>query len=223
MPVFPRVTTVASILTWILMQLDSPSPSPILHSLFHISEYFRSEICLYIEAEAELLSAIVAFFSKLGITSSDVGVKISNRKVLQEVLGRSVIPESSFAAVCVIVDKIEKIPRAEVEKELTALGLPVSFRAFDRTGTLRAICGGGRYDKLLSTFGGVDTPACGFGFGDAVIVKSTVGSSSCNALVSCPARTCTRVQISLSEGGLRIGEGDSFRLGFSLPAHAKEQ
>lgn len=33
------------------------------------------------QAEAELLSAIVAFFSKLGITSSDVGIKISNRKV----------------------------------------------------------------------------------------------------------------------------------------------
>lgn len=45
------------------------------------------------------------------------------------------------------------------------------MQAFDREGKLRAICGGGRYDKLLSTFGGDDTPACGFGFGDAVIVE----------------------------------------------------
>jgi ATP phosphoribosyltransferase regulatory subunit HisZ len=45
------------------------------------------------------------------------------------------------------------------------------LQAFDREGKLRAICGGGRYDKLLSTFGGDDTPACGFGFGDAVIVE----------------------------------------------------
>ena len=36
---------------------------------------------------------------------------------------------------------------------------------------MRAICGGGRYDRLLSTFGGKDVPACGFGFGDAVIVE----------------------------------------------------
>ena len=45
------------------------------------------------------------------------------------------------------------------------------FEAFDRSAGLRAICGGGRYDHLLSTFGGKDIPACGFGFGDAVIVE----------------------------------------------------
>ena len=45
------------------------------------------------------------------------------------------------------------------------------FQGFDRQGKLRAICGGGRYDRLLSTFGGDDVPACGFGFGDAVIVE----------------------------------------------------
>lgn len=45
------------------------------------------------------------------------------------------------------------------------------FEAFDRQGVLRAIAGGGRYDKLLETFGGDPTPAAGFGFGDAVIVE----------------------------------------------------
>lgn len=35
----------------------------------------------------------------------------------------------------------------------------------------RAICGGGRYDRLLSAYGGEDQPMCGFGFGDAVIVE----------------------------------------------------
>ena len=43
------------------------------------------------------------------------------------------------------------------------------FEAHDRTGEFRAICGGGRYDKLLSTLGGKDLPATGFGFGDMVI------------------------------------------------------
>ena len=32
----------------------------------------------------------------------------------------------------------------------------------------RAICGGGRYDSLLSAFGGETVPAVGFGFGDVV-------------------------------------------------------
>ena len=47
----------------------------------------------------------------------------------------------------------------------------IVFEAFDRKGELRAIAGGGRYDKLLETFGGDTTPAAGFGFGDAVIVE----------------------------------------------------
>ena len=45
------------------------------------------------------------------------------------------------------------------------------FEGFDRAGQLRAICGGGRYDRLLGTFGGADAPCAGFGFGDAVIVE----------------------------------------------------
>ncbi len=45
------------------------------------------------------------------------------------------------------------------------------FEGFDREGKLRAICGGGRYDRLLGTFGGEDQPMAGFGFGDAVIVE----------------------------------------------------
>ena len=45
------------------------------------------------------------------------------------------------------------------------------FEGFDREGKLRAICGGGRYDRLLGTFGGEDMPCAGFGFGDAVIVE----------------------------------------------------
>ena len=47
----------------------------------------------------------------------------------------------------------------------------IVFEAFDRGGNLRAICGGGRYDRLLSTFGGKDLPACGFGFGDMVLLE----------------------------------------------------
>ena len=48
----------------------------------------------------------------------------------------------------------------------------VVFEGFDRAGELRAICGGGRYDKLLSLYGAVsEVPACGFGFGDCVVVE----------------------------------------------------
>ena len=43
------------------------------------------------------------------------------------------------------------------------------FELFDRQGTFRAICGGGRYDTLLASLGGADLPAVGFGMGDVVL------------------------------------------------------
>ena len=188
-----------------------------------------------VEAEAELLAAITDFFTRLGITSADVGIKVSSRKVLQAVLRRFDVPDDSFAPVCVVVDKIEKLPREKVVEELAALGVKeaaidgildamamrsidqlesllgadadavsdlkllfshaeaygyrdwlvfdasvvrglsyytgVVFEGFDRAGELRAICGGGRYDKLLGALGGEDRPMVGFGFGDAVIME----------------------------------------------------
>ncbi|CAI5491591.1 unnamed protein product, partial [Closterium sp. Naga37s-1] len=195
-----------------------------------------------VEAEAELLAAVVAFFTRVGLSSKDVGIRVSNRKVLQEVVEGSGVPSDKFAAVCVVVDKRDKIGEGAVGKELAELGVEEAaarailatmnisslsqlrehmaasggqeggsaavadlerlfslaeahgfaewlefdasvvrglayytgtvFEAFDRAGELRAICGGGRYDRLLSTFGAAsDTPACGFGFGDAVIVE----------------------------------------------------
>ncbi|CAI7906747.1 unnamed protein product [Closterium sp. NIES-54] len=195
-----------------------------------------------VEAEAELLAAVVAFFTRVGLSSKDVGIRVSNRKVLQEVVEGSGVPADKFAAVCVVVDKRDKIGEGAVGRELAELGVEEAaarailatmnltslqqlrehmaasggqeggsaavadlerlfslaeahgfadwlefdasvvrglayytgtvFEAFDRAGELRAICGGGRYDRLLSTFGAAaDTPACGFGFGDAVIVE----------------------------------------------------
>ncbi|MEX2178521.1 MAG: histidine--tRNA ligase [Gemmatimonadaceae bacterium] len=45
----------------------------------------------------------------------------------------------------------------------------IVFELFDARGEFRAICGGGRYDTLLASLGGVDLPALGFGMGDVVL------------------------------------------------------
>ena len=45
----------------------------------------------------------------------------------------------------------------------------IVFELFDTRKSLRAICGGGRYDGLLKALGGVDLPALGFGMGDVVL------------------------------------------------------
>ena len=47
----------------------------------------------------------------------------------------------------------------------------IVFELFDADRTLRAICGGGRYDGLLEALGGVDLPAVGFGMGDVVLAE----------------------------------------------------
>jgi histidyl-tRNA synthetase len=46
----------------------------------------------------------------------------------------------------------------------------IVFEAFDRSATMRAIAGGGRYDNLISLFGGPSMPAAGFGMGDVVLL-----------------------------------------------------
>ena len=43
------------------------------------------------------------------------------------------------------------------------------WEVHDRKGELRAIFGGGRYDRLLGDMGGKAMPACGFGCGDVVL------------------------------------------------------
>src|SRR5947207_3545581 len=45
----------------------------------------------------------------------------------------------------------------------------IVFELFDAQRSLRAICGGGRYDTLLQEIAGVDLPCVGFGMGDVVL------------------------------------------------------
>ena len=85
------------------------------------------------------------------------------------------------------------------------------FEARDRNGELRAICGGGRYDRLLSTIGGSDMPATGFGFGDMVIMellneKKLVPelSSDCQDIVYASDESLRSVAMSVSRK-LRMG------------------
>jgi histidyl-tRNA synthetase len=76
-----------------------------------------------------------------------------------------------------VVEALEGMGLGEfVEVDLTIVrGLAyytgTVFELFDAGRTLRAICGGGRYDGLLAALGGVDLPALGFGMGDVVLAE----------------------------------------------------
>lgn len=189
-----------------------------------------------VSAEVDVVCAALTAMSKLGLTSKDVGIKINSRRILQTVIEKAGVPAEKFAPVCVIVDKLDKLSKEEVDSQLNALGLDGSvvsvitealsiksvdeiaarigethdavqdlrkffnevaaygfgdwvqfdasvvrglayytgivFEGFDRAGKFRAICGGGRYDNLLTTYGSPQPiPCVGFGFGDCVIVE----------------------------------------------------
>ena len=201
-----------------------------------------------ISADAELISVLVTFFEGIGLTAKDIVIRVSSRKVLEEVLGSLGLEGDIFAQTCIIVDKMDKLSSEVFEDQLSDLGhdskvvttiqavlgikdmnslqkalkdesVAVSelnllfdaidsygisewvefdasivrglayytgavFEAHDRTGEFRAICGGGRYDKLLSTLGGKDLPATGFGFGDMVIMELLAEKNLIPELVS---------------------------------------
>ena len=188
-----------------------------------------------IRADAELLSVMVHLLRSLGLSEEDIVVRVSNRKVLEQVLGDLGIEGDEFTKTCVIIDKMDKVPEEKIKEMLKETGIDEAaitrmlsimgvkdlgalaselgegspavqeltsllalcdsygirdwmeldtsivrglsyytgtvFEAHDRAGELRAICGGGRYDRLIGTLGGKDMPATGFGFGDMVIME----------------------------------------------------
>ena len=67
-----------------------------------------------VAAEAELISAIATFLEVVGLGPGDVAIKVSSRKVLQAVLERYSIPAESFGPVCVVIDKLDKLPAEKV-------------------------------------------------------------------------------------------------------------
>jgi histidyl-tRNA synthetase len=73
----------------------------------------------------------------------------------------------------------------------------VVFEAFALHGNLRAIAGGGRYDRLLSDLseGAADLPAVGFGVGDAVLLELLNETPAAKALEDAALKADAPVQV----------------------------
>lgn len=59
--------------------------------------------------------------SHLWINLLSLPLQVNSRKALAAVMERYGVPPSAFARVCVVVDKIEKLPREKVRCTLNAL------------------------------------------------------------------------------------------------------
>jgi histidyl-tRNA synthetase len=73
----------------------------------------------------------------------------------------------------------------------------IVFEMFDSNKTLRAIAGGGRYDGLVSLYGGPPTPAVGFAAGDVVLGELLREKNLLPSTV--PRSTCFLIAVSESE------------------------
>lgn len=190
-----------------------------------------------VAADAELLAVAIDVMRAVGLESTDVRARVSDRRLLTAILAHVGVPKESMSAVFGAIDKAGREPRdvtlekigkivpnedvsvaigrvlesatdidaiesrfanappvatelagmREYLRFLDALGVGAwvdfdlsivrglayytgkVFELFDAQGELRAICGGGRYDDLLSTIGDVNLPALGFGMGDVVL------------------------------------------------------
>ena len=185
-------------------------------------------------ADVDLLAAALDIQVALGLGSTDVVARVSDRRLLQQLLIRIGVAEEKLPLAYNVIDKMERESADMGHKRLTELGLTATqadrvlavtdlslpairaeygsdpdvsstvdamesflralgslgfadfvqfdmkivrglayytgivFELFDRKGELRAICGGGRYDRLFSALAGIDVPALGFGMGDVV-------------------------------------------------------
>ena len=99
---------------------------------------------------------------------------IKNMDELSNSLGKESVALSELNSLINSIDSYGILEWVEFDASIVrglAYYTGAVFEAHDREGKFRAICGGGRYDNLLSTLGGNDLPATGFGFGDMVIME----------------------------------------------------
>ena len=188
-------------------------------------------------ADVEIVAIALDGLRELGLDHEDVCVRVSDRRLLTEVLRAIGVEKDCLPAAFAIIDKLQRSnPDQSLERlrseaglddkaaqsafelfhqpglntvmdqfgdlegvgtglerletyaaSLRAMGLGpylefdlrivrglayytgIVFELFDRRGELRAICGGGRYDRLLELVGGDSVPAVGFGMGDVVL------------------------------------------------------
>ncbi|UCE86735.1 MAG: histidine--tRNA ligase [Deltaproteobacteria bacterium] len=82
-----------------------------------------------IGAEAELIAAVFALFDAVGLGRADVVVRVSSRKLLEELLFK-IVPDKArevFEPLCIRIDKLEKIGAEAVLEQLADPAGPVGL------------------------------------------------------------------------------------------------
>ncbi len=118
-----------------------------------------------------------AGFDRRSVDAVFAAAAIRGRTALESALADVANGAEAGAPLLATLDALDAMGLGEyIEVDLTIVrGLAyytgTVFELFDAGRSLRAICGGGRYDGLLEALGGVDLPALGFGMGDVVLAE----------------------------------------------------
>jgi histidyl-tRNA synthetase len=82
-----------------------------------------------VTAEAELIASIFHLLDRIGLGGDAVKIRISSRSVLEETLRQNVLRDRPevFAALCIVIDKLDKIGPDAVADQLTDPAGPVAL------------------------------------------------------------------------------------------------
>jgi histidyl-tRNA synthetase len=93
-----------------------------------LREHYQLNVDLFgtadIAADAELVACAVDMMRAFGLTSSDVVVRVSDRRILQAFLESLGVPHDAVTAVYGVIDKLERTPPELSAEKLAALGVP---------------------------------------------------------------------------------------------------
>jgi|SRR5579862_172635 len=118
-----------------------------------LKEHFQLNVDIVGEgselADAELLAVAIGTMRELGLTSADVRARVSDRRLLTDVLRAMGVLDAQFAATLAVIDKIDRLPAGEFQNKLLEAGLahplpPAVFglvSAADPLAAIRGLCG----------------------------------------------------------------------------------
>jgi histidyl-tRNA synthetase len=106
-----------------------------------LREHFQLNVDIFgsadVAADAELVACAVDMMRAFGLTSSDVVVRVSDRRVLQAFLESLGVPSDSITAVYGVIDKLDRTPAEVSAEKLLALGVPAAV--IDRVVTIATV------------------------------------------------------------------------------------
>ena len=117
-----------------------------------LREHFQLNVDIFgaaeVAADAELVACAVDIMRAFGLTSDDVVVRVSDRRLLQAYLESLGVPAGSVANVYGVIDKLERQPAQLSAEKLTALGVPAD--ALERIVTIADV----GFDEIAARLGG---------------------------------------------------------------------